>query len=264
VTPARNAEILYDFSARMKVVLALIVISVQGSACAFAQTDERPPPNPRPFSSLFRSIGVDITRLATREPAIVLAVGGGLALLASNADDRSLRAMAGAPRLEEALDGGSYAGDGRTQVAAAFAVYLLGAATHSPRTTNTGADLIEAQAVSAVLTLGLKATVPRTRPDGAPHSFPSGHSSAAFATADVVEQHFGWKAGVPAYIGAAYIGASRIAEQHHFLSDVVFGSAIGIASARTLAFARHRHEVRVIPRRVPGGAAVAVTLVSLR
>jgi hypothetical protein len=248
----------------MKALVAAVVVLVQTSACAFAQTEATAPANPRPFSSLFRSIGKDVTRLATPQPAIVLAVGGALAALAAQADQKTLRSMTASHGVEEALDGGSLAGDGYTQVASAFAVYAIGAATHSPTATNTGADLIEAQAVSGILTAGLKVAVRRTRPDGGHYSFPSGHSSATFATADVLEQHFGWKVGIPAYIGATYVGASRIADRHHYLSDVVFGSAIGIASARTLAFAYHGRQIRVAPAPAPGGGAVFVTLVSLR
>jgi PAP2 superfamily protein len=263
----------------MKRLLAAIVIVVQGPGYVFAQEDAARPAavnapaaeradvddaNGQSFWSLFRSIGGDVTRLGTRQPLIVLAIGGGLAALAKPSDNRTLRAMTRSTGLEDALDAGAFSGDGRTQVGGAFAVYAIGALMRSPRVEGTGADLIQAQAVSGLLTLSLKAAVPRARPDGGRHSFPSGHSSAAFATADVVEQHFGWKAGVPAYIGAAYIGASRIAERHHFLSDVVFGSAIGIASARTLSFAGRAREVRITPAPTRGGAAVIVTLISLR
>jgi len=242
----------------MKALLAAVLLVVPGSACVFGQDDA-----PRPFGSLVRSIGGDVTRLVTREPAIVLALGGGLAVLAKQQDAGSLRAMTRSHRLEEALDAGDVAGNGYTHAGAAFAVYVLGAATRSPKVEYTGADLIEAQAVSGILTLGLKVAVRRTRPNGAHYSFPSGHSSAAFATADVLEQHFGWKAGVPAYIGAAYIGASRIADHQHYLSDVVFGSAIGIASARTLSFAHHGHQVRIAPAATAGGAALVISIIPL-
>ena len=72
----------------MKALLAAVLLVVPGSACVFGQDDA-----PRPFGSLVRSIGGDVTRLVTREPAIVLALGGGLAVLAKQQDAGSLRGM---------------------------------------------------------------------------------------------------------------------------------------------------------------------------
>ena len=55
----------------------------------------------------------------------------------------------------------------------------------------------------------IKMAVRRGRPDGTRFSFPSGHSAVTFASATVLQQHFGWKVGVPAYAVAAYVAASR-------------------------------------------------------
>src|SRR5262249_34019131 len=71
-----------------------------------------------------------------------------------------------------------------------------------------------------------KHAVGRTRPDGSNNmSFPSGHTSNAFAMATVAEYHFGPKVGIPAYLAASLIGASRIQSNKHYLSDVVAGAA---------------------------------------
>ena len=50
--------------------------------------------------------------------------------------------------------------------------------------------------------------------------------------------HFGWKAGVPAYGLAAYVAGSRLQENRHYMSDVLFGAAVGIVSGRTVTIAR--------------------------
>lgn len=61
-----------------------------------------------------------------------------------------------------------------------------------------------------------------------PSSFPSGHTSSAFATATSLSYAYGWKAGIPAFILASAISASRVNENAHWLSDVTAGAALGI------------------------------------
>jgi undecaprenyl-diphosphatase len=57
-------------------------------------------------------------------------------------------------------------------------------------------------------------------------SFPSGHSSTAFASAFVIF-HFDRKWGVAAYVLAALIALSRLYLYAHYPSDVLGGAAIG-------------------------------------
>lgn len=79
------------------------------------------------------------------------------------------------------------------------------------------------------VTLGLKYTIDKERPDGSDnHSFPSGHSTAAFQTAHFIARRYGWSYGLPAYLGAAYVGYSRVEARKHYNSDVLAGAAIGI------------------------------------
>lgn len=218
----------------------------------------------RPFKDLFKSIGGDLTHLAARQPLTILAIGGGLSALSHPADKSTTRAFTRSEQVDEALDAGSAGGDGFIQLGAAFGVYAIGAAAHKPTVLNVGADLIEAQAVAGILTQGLKFAVRRTRPDGSHYSFPSGHTSASFVTAEVLREHFGWKVGIPAYLGAGYVAASRLAEDKHYLSDVVFGAAIGLASSRTLAFSRHSTRVQIAPVALRGGGGLFLTITPRR
>ena len=90
-------------------------------------------------------------------------------------------------------------------------------------------DLAEAAVVNGVYTQVLKLAVRRERPDGSNNqSFPSGHSSNAFVLATVVERHYGWKVGLPAYVLAAAVGYSRIVRDKHYLSDVLAGATLGV------------------------------------
>jgi len=79
------------------------------------------------------------------------------------------------------------------------------------------------------VTQALKYTVDKERPDGSDNrSFPSGHSTAAFQSAHFIQKRYGWAYGLPAYIGAAYVGYSRVHAKKHDNADVLAGAAIGI------------------------------------
>jgi membrane-associated phospholipid phosphatase len=108
----------------------------------------------------------------------------------------------------------------------------------------------------------LKHTIQRERPDGSNDaSFPSGHSASAFATATVLQRHYGWKVGAPAYALGGYIALARMAWNRHHATDVVMGAGFGIASARTvtMSVAKARFNVGVRPE--VGGASVNFTKV---
>ena len=91
-------------------------------------------------------------------------------------------------------------------------------------------------------------------------SFPSGHTSSAFATASVLQHHFGWKAGVPSYVVATYVASSRMAHSRHFVSDVVFGAGIGIAAGRATTFHLRETTVQVVPSVTFHSAAINVSI----
>lgn len=79
----------------------------------------------------------------------------------------------------------------------------------------------------------LKATISRERPDGSDDkSFPSGHAANSFAMATVLERHYGGTVGWIAYGAATFIASSRVIGNHHWLSDVTTGAAIGFLWGR--------------------------------
>jgi len=163
--------------------------------------------------------------------------------------------------LQDFFGPGQTIGAATTQLAGAFATYSIGRATGHPKISMLGADLIRAQLVSQAMTQTVKMAVGRTRPDGTSFSFPSGHSASAFATAAVVQRHFGWKAGIPAYTVATYVAASRIQVQRHYLSDVAFGAAIGMVAGRTVTLGHGNARFAVAPAAALGGAGVNFTWV---
>jgi membrane-associated phospholipid phosphatase len=90
-----------------------------------------------------------------------------------------------------------------------------------------GLSFVVAEGASGVL----KYTVNSTRPCGGAHSFPSGHTTAAFATAAYVQQRYGITESVPFYALAGLTGYERVHTGHHRAGDVFAGAGIGIASS---------------------------------
>lgn len=106
-------------------------------------------------------------------------------------------------------------------------------------------QLLKAYASAAALTYGLKYTVKEKRPNGEDHSFPSFHTSSAFAGAAFIQQRDGWKYGLPAYLAASFVGYSRIESKQHHFQDVLAGAVIGIGT--NLIFVKPFKGVTVTP-----------------
>ncbi len=86
-------------------------------------------------------------------------------------------------------------------------------------------------AVSDGITFGLKSAIHSQRPDKSDfNSFPSGHTTVAFAAATTLHRRYGWKAGLPAYGVATLTGVSRKLSHRHRWVDVGTGALIGTAS----------------------------------
>src|SRR5204863_7086276 len=131
------------------------------------------------------------------------------------------------------------------------------------RMARTGGDIMRAQVLSQIYVQALKYSVRRQRPDESNHhSFPSGHSASAFATAGVLQRHYGWKVGVPATVVAAYVATSRVHDNKHYLSDVVFGAAMGIAAQRTVTLHSRRYDMAMAPAAGPGYGSVTMTVLT--
>jgi len=82
-------------------------------------------------------------------------------------------------------------------------------------------------ALSEILKYSVGRPRPYQEPDARGRSFPSGHTTAAFAGAAYWQRRYGWKAGAPAYALAAATGYSRVWSKNHYWSDVIAGAAIG-------------------------------------
>jgi len=145
----------------------------------------------------------------------------------------------------------------RNTVALVAGIGLVGLVTDSARERQTSMMLTEAIITSGVWTGALKWAAGRERPreaheyagdwagpgafaddDGIPGrgflSFPSGHTSSAFAVATVFAHQYPSHGIVPvlAYGSATAMGYSRIVLGAHWLSDVAVGALLGVGCAR--------------------------------
>jgi hypothetical protein len=209
------------------------------------------------FSDLFNGTVGDFKRLPSAETAKWLGIGALFAGMSRVVDRPVSAELSDSQSLDAPFEAGEIIGGARLQLAGALATYAFGRVAGDLKVAQVGGDLLQAQILSQALTASVKMAVRRTRPDGTMYSFPSGHSSVTFASATVLQRHYGWKVGVPAYGVAAYVAASRIQEKRHFLSDVAFGAALGIVAGRTVTIGRGDGRFALAPMATPGGGGVS-------
>ena len=183
-------------------------------------------------------------------------VAGGSLLL----DDEVLHTLEDDDQ-DVAVAAGENLGEAGLHFGAAAALYAGARLTGHGEAAAFAITLLRTQVVNGILTRGLK-LVPRARPyqDRATltkGSFPSGHTSAIFATATVVQRRWGWRAGLPAYALATYVGATRL-QNLHYLSDVAFGAALGVASGLVVNLPEGR--AAVSPVIAPGRTGIAIDI----
>lgn len=90
-----------------------------------------------------------------------------------------------------------------------------------------------AYSIGSALTITLvgKALIDEERPDNSDNdSFPSGHTSNAFASATTLHRRYGWQTGFPAYAIATLTGVARERARKHHWYDVLAGAVIGSAT----------------------------------
>jgi PAP2 superfamily len=227
------------------------------------------PPEPRHsgFGALVRGTASDFVAFPKRKSTwVILGIGAGAAAIAYPFDDELNERLQDADGLRKALKPGKYLGYGWVQGGAAVGLYVVGRyamkpdeGTRTNKVSHLGFDLLRANVVTQAFTYGLKYVVRRDRPTGECCAFPSGHASVTFATAAVLERHFGYRASWPMFAIAGYVSVSRLTDNRHFLSDVLFGSALGMATGWTVVGRHGRESFSLYPVPVRGGVVLAGT-----
>ncbi|MEK6772934.1 MAG: phosphatase PAP2 family protein [Bdellovibrionota bacterium] len=96
-----------------------------------------------------------------------------------------------------------------------------------------GIAALEGLVVGSLITHTAKIAIARERPNSTTKtSMPSGHTQAAFSIAASMTESYGWKVGLPFWGMGVFTGLTRLADNAHWLSDVVAGATIGTLFGR--------------------------------
>jgi membrane-associated phospholipid phosphatase len=242
--------------------------STSASADPQRSTQVDPPPPHTGWATLIKDSAHDFAALPRRRSTwTLLAIAGASALAAHPGDDYVERHIVGNQTADHVFVVGKWLGSAEVQIGTAVGLWAVGryvvpAATDESKTntlSHLGFDLIRAQILSQALVHGIKYSVRRDRPTGECCAFPSGHATTAFAAASVIERHLGYRASWPALAAATYVATSRLVDDRHFLSDVVFGAGLGMASGWTVVGRHGRTNYTLQPVPVDHGMMVAVS-----
>ena len=155
------------------------------------------------------------------------------------------------------------------------AFWLAGWATDSPRALDTAYDgAVASLLASGVITPILKRGVGRARPNadkgaysfspfGSDASFPSGHTTQAFAVAvDIADHYDSLWVQIPAYCTAVLVGLARIEQNSHYASDVVAGAIIGTTVSKAVTHFNRGGQsgLAIVPVVDSDGRGLAVSL----
>ncbi len=236
-------------------------------------TDEAPKHVSTGWRALFKDTVRDVKSLPRRRSTwVILGIGGGAAFASSFADDYIQEHIVGNANADRFFSLGQWLGSSYAMAASSVGLwavgrYVVAPAGDGPKTnkwSEMGFDMMRAQMLSQAITHGTKNIVRRDRPTGECCSFPSGHATAAFAAASVLERHLGYRASWPFFVGATYVGTSRLVDNRHFLSDVMFGAAIGTATGWTVVGRKGPNALTIEPVPIKSGMMINVATVPRR
>ena len=128
--------------------------------------------------------------------------------------------------------------DNYLQYSPAAAVYILNAFGVMGKNNLRDRTIIYALSnlISTVFVLPLKNLTKIQRPDGSGfNSFPSGHTTTAFAAAEFLRLEYKDRSpwyGIAGYTVAAATGVLRLYNNKHWMSDIIAGAGFGILSTK--------------------------------
>jgi len=200
----------------------------------------------RPMVEAARLLRRDLHQFLSRRTLLILGTGGALAGIAAGREDPQaiVDGLSGST-WEGASNVGNAWGNGALVASLTGAMLVAGHISGDSTMFDTGFKMARAFVYTVVLVEGLKVVVNRTRPDGGNYSFPSGHAAFATAMVPILARGYGPRVGVPAGLLAGLTSIGRLEDRRHYLSDVLFGSAIGLSVGLAVSDREPAHEVRL-------------------
>src|SRR5262245_53544504 len=174
---------------------------ISGDASADGQTPalQLPRTSPLPETNALKLSAGDFKHFFRYDTLKTLSIVGVVAVASAPWDREGVNNGFNIPTT--VFQSGNVIGNFLFQTGAGFATYGAAKAFKSEKGAAVGRDIVRAQLLSQAMVQATKFTVRRERPDGSDRqSFPSGHSSSAFATATVLQHYYGWKVGAPAFV----------------------------------------------------------------
>lgn len=113
--------------------------------------------------------------------------------------------------------------------------YIISAENQDQLNKQRAATMITALSVSGAVIVGLKAIRDNDTPNGGNWAWPSGHTASSFTAASVLDEFYGPKVGIPAYILASCVAYRMMDTGDHWGSDIVFGATLGWVVGHTIA-----------------------------
>ncbi|WP_293944896.1 MULTISPECIES: phosphatase PAP2 family protein [unclassified Sphingobacterium] len=132
------------------------------------------------------------------------------------------------------------------QVAVPVGLLVAGAFNNDKAMRQNALYVASSTAVTALVNVGIKHLIKRSRPfkkypnfisvrTASGYSFPSGHTSSAFATASALSRAYSkWYVVAPSLLWASSVGYSRMYLGVHYPTDVLAGAVLGAGSAFAL------------------------------
>ena len=198
------------------------------------------------FHNAWPTLWRDTQSLVTWNNALILTAAGGLAIGFRKSDiDQHVRdEVAEHPqRWGNGTRILGNVGDIAYQAPVMLGVYGYSVWKQDEGLHDTMGAMLSASVITGVSTSALKLITNTERPsekwNNGQYGFPSYHTASTFAIAAVLDEYYGCQVGLPAYALATAVGFSRLDDQDHDLSDVVFGAALGFVIGKTVA-AQHR------------------------
>ena len=178
---------------------------------------------------------------ATVPNLLILGAAGGLSAVSRGSwdhrVDRSFRNHEGS-LFEKTGDTGSVLGSPLLHFGVALTAYGYGVGTENDELYGFSKSLTQALILNGLVTSGLKLAANDHSPNGEDWAWPSGHTSSTATVAAVAWEYYGWKAGLPLYLVTGFVAASRLEDREHWLSDVIFGAALGAVIGHSVAQGR--------------------------